>query len=160
MVCVMTGITAIAAPVLGAYTEAVIATAAAVEGFGTGAALTTAVGEGALVGMGALAGGSSTGIALATLAGPFGWLLVGCNENDHDIGGSGYTWDCWKPVIRDASARPSRGMALRCLAAHRNVQSVSLDWGELVVGNVFGERFRLTPVRVEGSMALHASMLL
>lgn len=53
----------------------------------------------------------------------------------------------------------SRGMTLRCLAAHPNVQSMSLDQGGLLVGNIFGERFRLTPVSVEGTLALHTSIL-
>jgi hypothetical protein len=118
-----------------------------------------ALGEGALVGVGAIGGGGSTGIALATLAGPIGCLVVGCNKNDDHNGDSGYTWDCWKPVVRDTSTRPSYGMTLRCLAAHPNVWSMSLNQVGLLVGNIFGERFRLTPVSVEGTLAFHASIL-
>ena len=118
-----------------------------------------ALGEGACVGVGALGGGGSGDIAFATLVGPIGWAIVGCNKNDDHNGDSGYTWNCWKPVVRDKSTRPSCGMTLRCLAAHPNVRSMSLDQGGLLVGNIFGERFRLTPVSVEGMLAFHASIL-
>jgi hypothetical protein len=36
---------------------------------------------------------------------------------------------------------------------------MSLDGDKLMVENIFGEGFRLTSVRVEGSLALHASVL-
>ena len=72
---------------------------------------------------------------------------------------NGYTWDCWKPVVRDTSARLSYGMTLRCLAANPNVQSMSLEQGGLLVENTFGERFRLIPVCVEGTLTFHASIL-
>lgn len=117
-----------------------------------------ALGEGACVGVGALGGGSSAGIAFATLVGPIGWAVVGCKNDDRN-GDSGYTWDCWKPVVRDTSTRPSGGMTLRCLAAHPNVQSMLVDQGRLFVENIFGERFHLTPVTVKGGLAFHASIL-
>ncbi|KAK6345874.1 hypothetical protein TWF730_010217 [Orbilia blumenaviensis] len=126
---------------------------------GTGA-IVTAVGEGALVGVGSIFGGGSAGIAFATLMGPVGAAVVGCNKDD-DRSGSGdmYTWDCWKPVIRDTSAERSKGMTLRCLAAHPNVQSVSVSQDGLFVGNIFGERFCLSPVSFEGTLAFHASIV-
>jgi len=133
-----------AIPIVVALESAGVSTGIATAGAGTG--FTFALGEGALVGLGALGGGSSTGIALATLAGPLGAALVGCNKNEDNNGDTSYTWDCWKPVVRDTSARPSNGMTLRCLADHSNVQSISLDQGGLMLGNIFGERFRLTPV--------------
>lgn len=165
MVCVVTGAAVAAVPVLtavGAGTAVSAGVAAtgvvALEGAGVGTAI-VALGEGACVGIGALGGGSSAGIAFATLVGPIGWAVVGCdNTNGGRNGDGGYTWDCWKPVVRDASTRPSCGMTLRCLVAHPNVQSVSLDKGGLLVGNVFGERFRLAPVDVEGTLAFHASI--
>jgi hypothetical protein len=80
-------------------------------------------------------------------------------EHDNRNGDSGCTWDCWKPVVRDTSTRPSDGVTLRCLAAHPNVRSVSLDQGGLLAENIFGERFRLTPVSVERTLAFHASIL-
>lgn len=55
--------------------------------------------------------------------------------------------------------QPSHGIALRDLATHWNVQSMSLDQEGLVVDNVFGERFRLTPVSIEGRLAFHASIV-
>jgi hypothetical protein len=49
------------------------------EGAGLGASI-VALGEGALVGTGAIFGGSTAGIALATAAGPIGCLIVGCDK--------------------------------------------------------------------------------
>ena len=55
-----------------------------------------AVGEGAVVGVGAIGGGGSAGIALATLAGPIGCLVVGCNKND-DHNGDTHTHNLLTP---------------------------------------------------------------
>ena len=44
-------------------------------------------------------------------------------------------------------------MTLRCLATHPHVWSILLDQGGLLVGNIFGERFDLTPGSVEGMLA-------
>ncbi|KAM0299346.1 hypothetical protein ACHAPM_007387 [Fusarium culmorum] len=49
----------------------------------------SAVGEGAVVGAGALAGGSgSDGIAFVTFVGPVGWAMVGYSKKDN------YDSDC------------------------------------------------------------------
>lgn len=137
------------------------AAAAALPGITPGLATISALGEGAIVGAGVIGSGGSgsAGIALATMAGPVGWWVVGCNKNGDHNSDRGYTWDCWKPVVRDMSTQPSSGMTLRSLAAHPNVQSLSLDHDGLLVDNTFGERFRLTLVDVEGTPAFHASIL-
>ncbi|KAH6949599.1 hypothetical protein DER45DRAFT_544960 [Fusarium avenaceum] len=106
--------------------------AAAAEGVAVGSGIggtVLALGEGACVGAGVLAtgGSGSAGIALATAVGPLGWAIVGCSKNNCHNSDSSYTWDCWKPVVRDTSTQPSYGMALRDLATHQNVQSMSLD---------------------------------
>ncbi|KAH7489294.1 hypothetical protein FOMA001_g2309 [Fusarium oxysporum f. sp. matthiolae] len=141
-----------------------IGAAAAVEGVAVGSGIggtLLALGEGAWVGVGVLAtgGSGSAGIALATAVGPLGWAIVGCSKNNCHNSDSSYTWDCWKPVVRDTSTQPSHGMALRDLATHQNVQSMSLDQEGLLVDNIFGERFHLTPVSVEGTLAFHASIV-
>ncbi|KAF3088758.1 hypothetical protein TWF569_001435 [Orbilia oligospora] len=159
-----------------AVTGAALSGAAAIEGMTAGAAV-VAVGEGALVATGAAVGGSSAGIALATLAGPIGCLIVGCEDMDvssveeEEEGGNnpGITWDCWKPIVHDMSVMPSEGMALRTLAVHPNVKFVNMstsssalldeDAGRFLVENVFGERFCLGYVNVGGTLALHASRL-
>ncbi|KAF5709872.1 hypothetical protein FGLOB1_5754 [Fusarium globosum] len=141
-----------------------IGAAAAAEGVAVGSGLGGAIlalGEGACVGAGVLAtgGSGSAGIALATAVGPLGWAIVGCSKNNCHNSDSSYTWDCWKPVVRDTSTQPSYGMALRDLATHQNVQSMSLDQEGLLLDNIFGERFHLTPVSVEGKLAFHASIV-
>jgi hypothetical protein len=119
MVCVVTGLGLAAAPVLGSAGAGIGITAsvnavAALEGASVGTTI-MAMGEGALVGAGAVGGGSSASIALATLAGPVGWAIVGCNKNNDHTCDSGYTWDCWKPVVIDDSVGLSRGITLRDL---------------------------------------------
>ena len=97
-----------------------------------------AMGEGTMVALRTIGGGSgSAGIALATFVGPIGWAVVGCKQYYDRNGDGSYTWDCWKPVVRNTSTRPSCGMTLRCLAAHPNVRSMSLDQGGLLVGKHF-----------------------
>jgi hypothetical protein len=119
---------------------AVGGTVAVVEGVTTGVIVAGTIAETA----------SATGIAAAAIAGPMGIAVVG---------GDGYTWDCWKPVVRNDSASPSRGMTLRDLAAHSNVRSVTLDLDGFIVGNTFGDYFRLCPVNVGQELAFHASHL-
>ncbi len=141
--------------------SAIVPTVAAAEDIagGLGGAV-LAVGEGAVVGAGVIGtgGSGSAGIALATLVGPIGWAVVGCQKNEDQHGESGYTWDCWKPVDQDTSLRLSEAMTLRRLAAHPNVRSTSLDQGGFFMENTLGERFRLTPVSVEETLAFHASI--
>ncbi|KAH7303363.1 hypothetical protein B0I35DRAFT_446829 [Stachybotrys elegans] len=142
---------------------AAVPAAAAATGVGTagaGAAV-VALGEGAVVATGVIGSGGSgaAGIALATMVGPIGWAVVGCDQNDDHDGNSNYTWDCWKPIVRDTSTQPSCGLTLRSLAAHPNVQSMTLDQTGILVGNIFGEHFRLAPVNVKGALAFHASVL-
>ena len=137
----------------------IVPTAAAATGVGTASAgaAVLAVGEGAVVGVGAIGGGGSAGIALATLVGPIGWAVVGCNKNDDHNGGSGYTWDCWKPVVMDDSVGLSRGITLRDLYNHTNLKQMTVDGNDFVAENIRSEQFRLFPVEVEGTLAFHAA---
>ncbi|KJR86288.1 uncharacterized protein SPSK_02798 [Sporothrix schenckii 1099-18] len=162
MVLVVSSLTVVAvsglgAPVGGAAVSAAVSAGSTVTGIPVVTSV-VALGEGALVGIGSLAGGSSSGIALATLAGPVGAAVVG-----YAALGSGTvvaSWDCWKPIVRDPSTQPSRGISLGDLAAHPHVDSIVWSHGgDLVVANIFGERFHRRPVDVDGSLAFHASPL-
>jgi hypothetical protein len=96
---VFRGLRLAAAPVFGSLgagltmTGVTVQTVGAIEGAGFGATV-LAMREGAVVRAGAVGGGNSAGIALATLARPVGWAIVGCNKNNDHNGDSGYTWDC------------------------------------------------------------------
>lgn len=100
------GATAGTTGTLGAVAEGAIVGAGVVAG-GTAAVAEAAVTTGVAS---ALAAGtiaesaSAAGIAAVTIAGPVGIAVVGSDGN---------TWDCWKPVVRDDSASPSRGITLR-----------------------------------------------
>ncbi|KAJ4161509.1 uncharacterized protein LMH87_007547 [Akanthomyces muscarius] len=120
-----------------------------------------ALGEGTAIATGLIGSGgsSATGFALASMLGPLGCAIVGCDKNESAGGDGVYTWDCWKPILREFSMQPSRGMPVHRLVSHPNVQSVSPYRNGLIVENVFGERFRLDPVSVQGTLAFHASIL-
>jgi hypothetical protein len=92
-------------------------------------------------------------------AGPIGWAVVGCNKNDDHNGDNNYTWDCWKPVVMDDSVGLSRGITLRDLYNHPNLKQLTIDGNDFVAENIGGERFRLSPVEVEGTLAFHASLM-
>ncbi|KAH8582344.1 hypothetical protein B0O99DRAFT_264563, partial [Bisporella sp. PMI_857] len=122
---------------------ALVPTVAAIEGITGAGAAVLAVGEGAVVGVGVIGGGSSAaGIALATLVGPIGWAVVGCNRNNDHNGHSGYTWDCWKPVVMDNSVGFSHGITLRDLYNHPNLKQMTIDGNDFVAENIQGEQFR------------------
>ncbi|KAI9037205.1 uncharacterized protein KD926_000710 [Aspergillus affinis] len=137
---------------LGAVAEGAIVGAGVVAG-GTAAVAEAAVTTGitSAIATGAIAkSASAAGIAAATIAGPVGIAVVGSD---------GYTWDCWKPVVRDTSVSPSRGMILRRLASHPNIRSITLECDGFVVGTTFGDNFRLSPVNVDGQLAFHATQI-
>jgi len=162
MVLVFTGLGFATAPTPGsvgvgfAMTTATLNAVAAVEGLTFGSAL-LAIGEGAVVGVGALGGGSSAGIALAALCPPAAFAIVGCNKNDDHNGDSSYTWDCWKPVVMDDSVGLSRGITLRDLCKHPNLKQMTFDGSDFIAENIRDEQFRLSPVEVKGTLAFHAS---
>ena len=78
MVLVFGGLGLAAAPVFGSFgsslamTGVTVYAVGAIEGAATFGTTVVAMGEGAIVRVGALGGGSSAGIALAILAGPVG----------------------------------------------------------------------------------------
>lgn len=141
----------------GATAIATVATGS-VAAAEAGAAL--AAGAGALNGVagvvttGAAIEGAWAGAATASmLMGPVGLALVGAQNET-----SGYTWDCWKPVVLDDSVGPSCGVTLRELHGHPNLHSMTLAGDGFRVENVIGQKFVLSPVYVDGTLAFHATL--
>lgn len=119
---------AAAAPTAAVSAKATAATAA------SGA---TASGSGASLATGTTAASISTPIAIGAL------VIVGADEQNA-------TWDCWKDVVHDNSAELSHGMPLSDLLSHKNIESTeqNLEDNELIVHNIFGEKFVLKLVFV------------
>lgn len=95
---------------------------------------------------------------LATLAGPVGWAVVRCNKKDHN-GDSGYTWDCWKPVVIDDSVGLSRGITLRDFYNYPNLKKMTVDGNDFVTENTRGEQFCLSLVEVKGTLAFYVALI-
>jgi hypothetical protein len=57
----------------------------------------------------------------------------------------------------DDSVGLSRGITLRDLYNHPNLQQMAVDGDGFVAENVSGEQFRLSPVDVDGALAFHAT---
>lgn len=103
---------------------------------------------------------SALGAVSATLAGPIGWALLGC-EPVTDAMRAGYTWDCWKAVLRDASVEPSRGRTVSDVLHDHRVRAWHLvNQDTIHAFNVFGDVFVISRVILpNGCNAAHASLL-
>ncbi|VDM47749.1 unnamed protein product [Toxocara canis] len=190
VVCVAAVVATIATAGTGgpAAAGAVSGTACGVFGAGTaasGAAAGTAVGTAAAMGAasGAVAGaagagagaavGAATGSAAATgvastgaavLSGPVGWAVLGANESTN------YTWtfDCWRPILRDYTSTRSEGRLLREVCFDDRIKEVIIhDWCKLKcalprlqIENLWGEKFLIDYLYLpSGQLAAHATML-
>ncbi|CAG0922800.1 unnamed protein product [Notodromas monacha] len=60
-----------------------------------------------------------------------------------------FTFDCWKPVLRDTTEEPSKGILLKDLVTDPRISSVEVTQssnGEIqliILGNIWGDKFRL-----------------
>ena len=162
--------TATGAAVTGAklliYSEPVSVAVASAVGTGTSAgaiAGTIASKTAASAGIGALIGGITAagmgsvvagGLAMTTgvlASSQLGLLTVGTSHTTGNEGGH-ISQDCWKPVIRDTSRDPSKGMILKELLCHPNVSSVEVtnegSLLQIVIENVWKEKFEIEYVMV------------
>ncbi|KAK7422463.1 hypothetical protein QQZ08_009451 [Neonectria magnoliae] len=136
-----------------AVAAAAEAAAAAVAGASVGMAAAAGAAEAAAAAI--LSGAASTAalegaVTASMFAGPIGWAIVGAD---------GYTWDCWKPVVMDDSITASRGITLRDLYKHTNLRRMIIEGDGFVAENVRSEKFRLSPVDVDGTLAFHATSI-
>ncbi|OWA52809.1 hypothetical protein BV898_17252 [Hypsibius exemplaris] len=83
----------------------------------------------------------------------------------------GYTWDCWKAILRDDSSVPSHGRLLRDVALDPRIKRITIDppisldtsivdtseFPLIVLENVWDESFVIKYVHVPGhGLAAHA----
>jgi hypothetical protein len=100
---------------------------------------------------------------IGLLAGPVGWITLGTETTQ---GPEQFTWDCWKPVLRDATVQPSKGKLLREIFSDPRIKTVSsqdvLEEGfpAIVVENVWNEKFQIEFLTLPNNMlAAHAAPL-
>jgi hypothetical protein len=120
-----------------ATSRAAVGATSAVAGVATSgtAVTTTAVATGAGTG----AAGAASVAILSAQGLILGSIGLACYGADKD------TWDCWKPILMDNSVEPSRGITLRDLS--------------FVAENIRNERFRLSPVLINDTLAFHANRI-
>jgi len=101
--------------------------------------------------------------AEALLSGPVGWLVLGMEKEEQAL--AGYSFDCWKPVLRENSFEPSMGRFLRDVAGDARIKGVMSTYDgdslpEIVLQNIWDERFRIDYVMLPyGQRAAHAVLL-
>jgi hypothetical protein len=73
-----------------------------------------------------------------------------------------YSYDCWKPIVRETDPTPSKGRLLMDVIQDARVKRVEVMDGEpetfsMEIENIWGERFHVGPVRLpDGSIIGHA----
>jgi len=105
------------------------------------------------------------------IAGPVGWICLGAAAEatgDTDAADRKYTFDCWKPVVRDESVAPSDGMLIKDVLVHPNIKAVQIAEGptiaaaalwypQLMLENIWDEKFQIEYVTLDdGVLAAHA----
>merc|ERR1711920_490173 len=126
----------------------------------TGGAAATIAGGEALA-----AAGSSTslGTSLAVAATPLGVGLilagfVAVGAEAEGTTNSSITWDCWKAIFHDTSSAPSQGRRLDEILSDGRVELVHKTDTNVLVKNMWGELFEITPVMLpSGQVAAHAA---
>eukprot|EP00917_Polyrhabdina_sp_WS-2016_P012068 GHVP01026503.1.p2 GENE.GHVP01026503.1~~GHVP01026503.1.p2 ORF type:complete len:148 (+),score=38.19 GHVP01026503.1:25-468(+) len=127
-----------------AATEA--ATASSVLGFAAGT--TVAGGGAALVAAGVGAAAAATVVFVPVFVGLEYKSVVA-------------TWDCWKPIVRNYSENPSRGILLEELLEDSRIQNWNFQDSRIHVVNIWDEVFEITAVGfIEGVQAAHATQIM
>eukprot|EP00928_Gymnodinium_smaydae_P087626 TRINITY_DN7186_c1_g1_i1.p1 TRINITY_DN7186_c1_g1~~TRINITY_DN7186_c1_g1_i1.p1 ORF type:complete len:182 (-),score=5.18 TRINITY_DN7186_c1_g1_i1:440-985(-) len=78
-------------------------------------------------------------------------LLVGADAD-------ALTWDCWKPILHDTTAAPSRGRLLADILNDDVISDVMIGNYSVFVRNRWNESWRIDPVILPwGQVAAHAT---
>eukprot|EP00928_Gymnodinium_smaydae_P062696 TRINITY_DN464_c0_g1_i2.p1 TRINITY_DN464_c0_g1~~TRINITY_DN464_c0_g1_i2.p1 ORF type:complete len:256 (+),score=31.12 TRINITY_DN464_c0_g1_i2:84-851(+) len=85
-----------------------------------------------------------------------GVIVVGA-----EVGASAVTWDCWKPILHESSAAPSRGRLLSDLLNDPLINDYHVGSHSVFVRNRWNESWRIDPVILPwGQVAAHASQIM
>jgi hypothetical protein len=147
----------------------------------TGAAVGAGVVAGEAAAATALAGGLAAGAAEGAVASvaaaspsmvaallpatPIGWFVLGAKKAQDKKKEQLITYDCWKPVLRDQTKCLSKGKTLNIILNDKRVNNYYftkynnlINW-ELIVTNIFNDKFKITPVIVNDTKYAHASIV-
>lgn len=101
-------------------------------------------------------------VTAGVFSGPALWLVLGTELTD-GTGEQRLSFDCWKPLLRDTSTNPSKGMLLRDVLKDPRIKNVDVSYGISAIypliklQNVWGENFRIDYVRLPwNEIAAHA----
>uniref|UniRef100_A0A914PUD5 Uncharacterized protein n=1 Tax=Panagrolaimus davidi TaxID=227884 RepID=A0A914PUD5_9BILA len=161
---------ATAASAAGAGTA--LATAAGAAGAASGAMVAGATGT-ALIGAsaaGAASSAAAASTALGIITGPIGWVVLGCDEDvkplNEEIPHIGYTFDCWKKILREESPEPSNGILLKDIVIDSRIKSVQQcqndanDYPAFIFENIWNEKFFVNLFSLpNGQLVAHADLL-
>eukprot|EP00928_Gymnodinium_smaydae_P016973 TRINITY_DN1644_c0_g1_i2.p1 TRINITY_DN1644_c0_g1~~TRINITY_DN1644_c0_g1_i2.p1 ORF type:complete len:186 (+),score=28.18 TRINITY_DN1644_c0_g1_i2:74-631(+) len=71
----------------------------------------------------------------------------------------GVTWDCWKPILHETSAAPSRGRLLTDILSDPVISDINVGNESIFVRNRWNESWRIDPVMLPwGQIAAHATL--
>ena len=146
-------------------TGAALATGVVAGEVATTTAVAGIIGAGAAEGVVASVAASSGPILTALLpATPVGWFVLGAKKAQ-DEKKQFITLDCWKPVLRDKTKCPSKGKTINFILNDKRVNNYYftkynnlINW-ELIVTNIFNDKFKIIPVIVNGTKYAHASIV-
>eukprot|EP00928_Gymnodinium_smaydae_P059364 TRINITY_DN4266_c1_g4_i1.p1 TRINITY_DN4266_c1_g4~~TRINITY_DN4266_c1_g4_i1.p1 ORF type:complete len:287 (-),score=10.79 TRINITY_DN4266_c1_g4_i1:307-1167(-) len=132
-------------------------TGAAATAGGVAALSAPSWGTGAGVYASSLSAASSRRRKMAVgIAAVLGSVVVGA-----DAGASSVTWDCWKPILRERSAAPSRGRLLIDILDDPVIDEFYVGSQSVFVRNRWNESWRIDPVVLPwGQLAAHASQIM
>lgn len=96
--------------------------------------------------------GAAASAAMATVSPPLGGAILGVSD-DKGV----YNFDCWKPVLRDESKTPSKGLLLRDVLEDPRIRTVEVKEECLVLSNIWDEKFEIYFLELPwGQLGAHA----
>jgi hypothetical protein len=145
-------------------------TGAVITGTATGASVGAAAGTAAATAVSATGGGAATLVTGGLALGPVGWFALGAtSEPSEEPTLAGYTYDCWKQVLRETSCKSLNGKLLRDVVVDERIKHVTLSTSndsmgslpDIILENIWDERFHIEYVTLlpTNEVAAHAVRL-
>ncbi|XP_046448778.1 uncharacterized protein LOC124197382 [Daphnia pulex] len=143
----------VVAAVATAGLAAPVVTAPALSGMVAGSASAASAAAATATATATAGAGTAAGAAGSTAviaSGPVGWIVLGAEDwgLQHHWEVGGFTFDCWKPVVRDNSTQLSSGKLLKEILEDQRIKEIIVhesrnSWNlpELRLVNIWEERF-------------------
>ncbi len=133
----------VVAAVATAGLAAPVVTAPALSGMVAGSASAASAAAGTTTAAGASTAAGAAGSTAVIASGPVGWIVLGAEDwgLQHHWEVGGFTFDCWKPVVRDDSTQLSSGKLLKDFFEDQRIK-------EIIVGETDNNKFNLPELRL------------